>query len=218
MSRTWPLKSGKSSGTCTVPSGPACIGGENSATICLRDLGQRAAALVAALAQHGRVAVGGRDQPSPIVADVEAELPPAEEVLHRVGRLEVGQPQHALIDGGQGHPGAGFGLQLQGHALPWQHLLRHARPTGRACALPGRCRPKPGRSPGPGANRRRRGTRAPSRRRRAPRTASTGTSTVVPAAGTSMSRSVFTRSVSVSSVACPANGATMCTLATLPGA
>ena len=76
----------------------------------LRDLGQRAAAVVAALAQRGQIAVGGRDQTAPIVADVDAEQAAAEIVVGRVGRLEAGQAKDALVDGGQGQPGAGLGL------------------------------------------------------------------------------------------------------------
>ena len=91
----------------------------------LRNVRQHEAALVAALAQHGRRAVGRCDQPAPVVADVEPETAAAEEMIGRVGRGEVGQPQDAFVHRREADPGAGRRMQPDRGAGARRVLVGH---------------------------------------------------------------------------------------------
>ena len=129
----------------------------------LGDVGQHEAALVAALAKRGRGTVGRRDQPAPVVADIEAQLAPAEEVVGRIGRDEAGQAQDALVHRREADPGAGRGADADHGARSRRVFVRHVERDRQLARRPDRCRPRRGRWRGRGAisRRRRCGTRAP---------------------------------------------------------
>ena len=168
------------SGNSATPSAPACTSGTNSVTV-LCGMSGRAKRLRRAW-RYGRLAVGWRDQASPVVADVEAK--PAAARNDRTDRVRRSrEPQNAFVHRCR-LPRRPARCAAGSPPAPRRILLWFRTPSV-ACAHPDRCRPRPARWRGQGviSHRRRCGTctvtYAP-----VPQSADTGTSTSAPPAGT----------------------------------
>ena len=92
-----------------APFGVGLYRGEEFGHRAIRIIARHRPAIVAALAQHGGKAVGWGDQPAPIVANIDANVPPPDEMRRRIRGHETGEAQNPFIHCRQTDPSARCG-------------------------------------------------------------------------------------------------------------